>query len=240
MVPIHELRVVLPSPDAIHSPRDGMLAPRASDSEAARFTAGAPEPLMRVAVFEDVHHAQLGERYPHLFHPYEFCLEHPVIPYDTTRLLTWLRHVDTIMCEALVQKTGHGPMIREPNDGWWRRVEETNDNHVWPGDAFLVRRDEREYEYFTEPVKQLPADWTPCAGTLAQQRDERMRAHRTINKDRSKAQCIVCYDYLTVYTTSGNWRRKMVAYERGTPSPFSFEYYDARNHHPLFHDHLSS
>jgi hypothetical protein len=44
----------------------------------------------------------------------------------------------------------------------------------------------------------------------------------------------VVYDYLTVYTKEGKWRRKMVAYEQGTPSPFHFEYYDARNHHPLF------
>ena len=131
-------------------------------------------------------------------------------------------------------------MIREPNDGWWRRVEDENENRVWPGDAFLVRRDTREHEYFTEPPKQLPADWVPCAGTPAQQRDERARAMRTLNKDRAKAACTVVYDYITVYTTTGNWRRKLVAYEQGTPSPFHFEYYDARNHHPLFKDNLSS
>jgi hypothetical protein len=51
---------------------------------------------------------------------------------------------------------------------------------------------------------------------------------------------MVTYDYLTVYTKTGRWRRKMVAYEQGTPSPFTFEYYDARNHHPLFKDNLSA
>jgi hypothetical protein len=238
MNPIQELLIQLPSPTAANSPRNRPLPPpppRPTAEQEARAFSETASPLERIPLFEESHHATLRESYPHLHNPYRFCLEHFVI--DSEKLVgDWLRHNDTIICNRLTQKTDHGLMIREPNDGWWRRVEEENEPHVWPGDAFLVRRDEREYEYFTEPARQLPADWVPCAGTSAQQRDERVRAHRTLNKDRAKATCVVTYDYITVYTKMGRWRRKMVAYERGTPSPFTFEYYDARNHHPLFQD----
>jgi hypothetical protein len=230
MIPIHELRVELPSSDMIQSPRNRPMAPRASDFEAPTT---AEVKLERVAAFEEQHHDMLSESYPRLHNPYRFCLEHFAV-LDEEQIGSWLRYNDTIVCDRLTQKTDHGLMIREPNDGWWRRVEEENEPHVWPGDAFLVRRDEREYEYFTEPARQLPADWTPCAGTPSQQRDERARSIRSLNKSRTKASCMVVYDYLTVYTKEGKWRRKMVAYEQGTPSPFHFEYYDARNHHPLF------
>jgi hypothetical protein len=128
----------------------------------------------------------------------------------------------------LIKKIGHAPPIREPSDYWWRRIEEKHAGHVWPGDAFLVRTDHREYEYYTEPPRQLPADWMPCPGSTKEQHEERMRALYTLDKSRAKASCVVTYDYLTVYTTKGKWRRKMVAYEYSTPSPFRFEYYDAR------------
>jgi hypothetical protein len=236
MIPIHELRVELPADDIRRVPSSGSLAPRARDMEAIAATGVE---LERFALFEEQHHDALRESYPHLHNPYRFCFEHFVILGEEL-MNPWLRHNDTIICERLTEKINHGPMIREPNDGWWRRVEEENKDRVWPGDAFLVRRDERECEYFTEPMRQLPADWTPCAGTPPQQQDERVRALRTINKDRAKATCMVTYDYLTVYTKTGRWRRKMVAYEQGTPSPFTFEYYDARNHHPLFKDNLSA
>lgn len=228
MNPIHELLIQIPSPSA-NSPYNVPLPPRPTAEQEARAFSGV---LERLPMFEESHHATLRESYPHLHNPHRFCLEH--FPIESEELNSWLRHNDTILCEALIQKTDHGPMIREPADGWWRRVEEENAARVWPGDAFLVRRDEREYDYFTEPALQLPADWKPCPGTPAQQRDERSRSIRTLNKDRAKATCIVVYDYLTVYTKAGKWRRKMVAYEQGTPSPFHFEYYDARNHHPLF------
>jgi len=230
MNPIQELLIQLPSPTAVNSPRNRPPPPpRPRSTELGAFS-GA---LERVPVFEESHHATLRESYPQLYHPHRFCFEHFTVLGEEL-VGDWLCHNDTILCEALIQKTDHGPMIREPADGWWRRVEEENEARVWPGDAFLVRRDEREYEYFIEPVRQLPADWVPCAGTISQQLDERTRSHRTLNKSRAKASCMVVYDYLTVYTKAGNWRRKMVAYEQGTPSPFQFEYYDARNHHSLF------
>jgi hypothetical protein len=235
MIPIHELRIELPADDIRRVPSNGSLAPRASDMEAVAITGVE---LERFTLFEEQHHDMLRESYPHIFHPYQFCFEHPVVLGEEV-MNPWIRHNDIIVCDRLTQKTNHGPMIREPSDGWWRRVENANDNRVWPGDAFLVRRDERENEYFTEPERQLPTDWTPCAGTLAQQRDERFRARRTLNRNRAKISYMVIYDYLTVYTKTGKWRRKMVAYEKGTPSPFTFEYYDARNHHPLFEDDLS-
>jgi len=236
MNPIQELLIQLPSPSSANSPCNRPLPPpppRPTAEQEARAFSGITSPLERVPVFEESHHDTLRESYPHLYNLHRFCFEHFLI--DSEELVgNWLRHTDTILCEALIQKTDHGPMIREPADGWWRRVEEENESRVWPGDAFLVRRDEREYEYFTEPALQLPADWAPCAGTPSQQRDERARSIRTLNKSRAKASCMVVYDYLTVYTKAGKWRRKMVAYEKGTPSPFHFEYYDARNHHPLF------
>lgn len=231
MNPIHELLIHIPSPSAASSPCNGLPLPpppRPRSTEAVAFSGMTP--LERIPLSEESHHTMLCERYPHLHNPHRFCLEHFAIESEE-QMCDWLRHNDTILCEALIQKTDHGPMIREPSDRWWRRVEEENASHAWPGDAFLVRRDEREHDYFTEPMRQLPADWAPCAGTLAQQRDERARSQRSINKDRAKATCTVIYDYITVYTKAGKWRRKMVAYEKGTPSPFTFEYYDARNHH---------
>lgn len=229
MIPIHELRIQLPSPSSANERRAETMAPRASDSDAARAISGEPEPLMRIALFEESHHVLLHEHYASVFNPYEFCLEHREIPGED-QLNPWLRHSDTIVCDALVQKTGSIPYIREPSDYWWRRIEEKHAKQVWPGDAFLVRTDRREYEYFTEPPRQLPADWMPCPGSAKEQRDERMRALQTLDKTRAKASCVVVYDYLTVYTTKGKWRRKMVAYEHGSPSPFHFEYYDARAH----------
>jgi hypothetical protein len=235
MNPIHELLIQLPSPSTSNSPCNRPLPPppRPMAEQEARAFSGTASPLERIPLLEESHHATLRKSYPHLHNPYQFCFEHFAIESEEL-VCDWLRHNDTIVCNSLIQKTDHGLMIREPNDGWWRRVEEENVSRVWHGDAFLVRRDEREYEYFTEPARQLPADWTPCPGTPSQQRDERARSIRTLNKSRAKATCMVVYDYLTVYTKEGRWRRKMVAYEQGTPSPFTFEYYDARNHHPLF------
>jgi hypothetical protein len=155
------------------------------------------------------------------------CLEHPESLYEL-EIDAWHRVTDTIVCENLVRKTNHGYMIREPNDHWWRSVEDANEQRAQPGDTFLVRSDRRHYDY-SDPIIDLPADWKPCPGSIEQQYDERMRAYQTLNKDRIVKGCVVIYDYFTVRTQQGRWRRKMVAYEERTPSPFQFQYFDARD-----------
>ena len=155
MIPIHELRVELPSPRSADQ-HSRTLAPRASLSEEARVIAGE-EPLTRFSLFEEQHHVALHVHYASVFNPYEFCLEHREIPGED-QLNPWLRHSDTILCDALIKKMGHAPHIREPSDYWWRRIEEKHAGHVWPGDAFLVRTDHREYEYYTEPYHRLPIE----------------------------------------------------------------------------------
>jgi hypothetical protein len=155
------------------------------------------------------------------------CLEHPEVQ-NELEIDAWHRITDTIICDELIKKTNHGHMIREPSDHWWRSVEEANDQRAQHGDTFLVRSDRRHYDY-SDPMKHPPADWKPCAGSIEQQYDERMRVYQTLNKDRVVRSCTVIYDYFTVRTRSNRWRRKMVAYEDGTPSPFMYQYFDARD-----------
>jgi len=152
------------------------------------------------------------------------CLDHPE-SLNELEIDAWHRVTDTIICENLIKKMNHSHMIREPSDHWWRSVEDANEQRAQPGDTFLVRSDRRHY---TDPVKHLPINWKPCAGSIEQQEDEKIRAFHTLNKDRIINGCIV-YDYFTVRTRQGRWRRKMVAYEEHTPSPFDYQYFDARD-----------
>lgn len=177
----------------------------------------------------DYHHPEAD--YPVIHANQERCLEHRAIP-EEDHIRLYLRAEDTLVCEIMDQKTNHGRQIRQISDIWYRRIEDKNQDRVRPGDAFLVRTDTHERSYFCEPPVPLPVNWTPCPGTARQQWDERMRAYQTVNKDRKKEICTIVYDYLTVYMANGRWRRKMVAYEQGTPSPFPFEYYDTRAHNP--------
>jgi hypothetical protein len=201
---IPELRVELPTyTEMNHIRRSGAMTPRAVQYVAPRL-----------------YHFLINQGAPQ-------CLDHPY-SYNEMEIDPWHRITDTIVCDDLIKKTNHSHMIREPSDHWWRSVEDANDRRAQPGDTFLVRSDRRHYDY-SEPIKHPPADWKPCAGSIEQQHDEQLRVYQTLNKNRVTDSCVVVYDYFTVRTQAGRWRRKMVAYEEHTPSPFLYQYFDARD-----------
>jgi hypothetical protein len=162
------------------------------------------------------------------------CTVHRVIPIEE---MSSEPSTDDIVCEKLFAKTGIS-LMRSINSGWFTGVEydlsPTSDSRAHcraiQGDAFLVKRRIDQIPHYTAPEISLPTNWRPSDPTASvnDKRKEKLRAHRELNCDRPFEMIEFVWDYLTVYMGNGNWRRKTVVYENGTPSPFQHAYYDTR------------
>ena len=154
------------------------------------------------------------------------CLVHPFIPEEEKIGMTL---TDVEFCPDLIVKVGGFGMDRSSSPTKFDRLEEDKLHNTVPGDAFLIRRREEDMKYFTSPEIPVPANWKPNDpnAPLKEQRKEKVDLYRSLNAARSSIITKVVWDYFTVRTTNG-WRRKTVAYEKGTLSPFEFQYFDTR------------
>jgi len=153
------------------------------------------------------------------------CIVHPFIPDEEKIGMTC---TDIEFCTDLIVKVGGYGMDRSPSPTKFDRLEEKLHRAI-PGDAFLIRRREEDMKYFTSPEIPVPTNWKPSDpnAPLKEQRKEKVDLYRSLNASRSSSFAKVVWDYFTVRTENG-WRRKTVAYEKGTPSPFEFQYFDTR------------
>ena len=137
---------------------------------------------------------------------------------------------DVKFCPDLIRNIGDGGLDRSPSQAKFDHLEQKLSlEPVEPGDAFLVIRREEAWKCFTSPEIPLPSTWAPSDpnAPLWEQRKEQVAAWCSLNASRSKGVVSIVWDFFTVRTTNG-WRRKTIVYEKGTPSPFEFQYYDTR------------
>jgi len=142
---------------------------------------------------------------------------------------------DMMFCPDMIRKIGGFGLDRTPSQAKFDHLEQklSPENRaaerIDPGDAFLVMRREEAWKCFTSPEIPLPSTWKPSNpnAPLWEQRKEQVAAWCSLNESRSRGVVSIVWDFFTVRTTNG-WRRKTVVYEKGTPSPFEFQYYDTR------------
>jgi len=159
------------------------------------------------------------------------CLVHP--EEEASGMTT----TDVMFCPDLIVKIGGFGLDRSPSQAKFDHLEQklSPENRaaerIDPGDAFLVMRREEDMKFFTSPEIPVPSSWKPsdANGTLKEQRKEKVDMYRSLNASRSRGIVSIVWDFFTVRTTNG-WRRKTVAYEKGTSSPFQFQYYDTRSY----------
>ena len=149
-----------------------------------------------------------------------------LVPLDEEKIGMTLTDVE--FCTDLIVQVGGYGMDRSPSPTKFDRLEEELQRAI-PGDAFLVNRREEDMKYFTSPEIPVPANWKPSDPNMPvkEQRKEKVDLYRSLNASRSSSFTKVVWDYFTVRTEDG-WRRKTVAYEKGTSSPFEFQYFDTR------------
>ena len=127
-------------------------------------------------------------------------------------------------------------MQRDPSPGRFDQLEmelspySGDPFRAIPGDAFLVSRRETNMLLYDDPEVPVPDDWVPTKlnTTSREKNKEKSVLYRSLNQARTTRDVRIVWDYFTVCTPLGGWRRKTIAYEEGTPSPFQFEYYDTR------------
>jgi hypothetical protein len=123
-------------------------------------------------------------------------------------------------CPHLAAKMGGFSEVRSIGDNWYRVEAQP---FVSRGEAFLVHSRDGEMKQYTEPERVLPADWVPQSADPR----EKWRALIELNKDRAYNVVVITWDFFTIRTNIG-WHRLTVTYEKGTPSPFQYEYTDTR------------
>ena len=152
------------------------------------------------------------------------CLVHP------EKETSGMTATDVKFCPDLIRNIGDGGLDRSPSQAKFDHLEQKLSlEPVEPGDAFLVIRREEAWKCFTSPEIPLPSTWAPSDpnAPLWEQRKKQVAAWCSLNASRSTGVVSIVWDFFTVRTTNG-WRRKTIVYEKGTPSPFEFQYYDTR------------
>ena len=137
--------------------------------------------------------------------------------------------IDPQINEAL----GWRYQIRHPNTLWWVEGEARN-RYVPAGDGILFRRDENIYNVPLSPLPSLPEESKKWSW-----RERNVWTETELSKIPKKKVTVICeygsrrcvegepvLDYegkVIRHRWAGEWRREMVAFLEGTPSPFFFD-----------------
>ena len=225
------LQVILPVFDASKPLSSGSIPPRPTkeDEEWCIAHPGQPQRPATNSVF--VRFSQ----YPRVNVGLPPYLVHPFIPNEDTMGMTL---TDVEFSHDLTVKIGGIGMSRDPSPGKLDMLEHTLSPEstsdapyrAIPGDAFLAGRRETDMTVYIDPEVPVPDDWSPSDPNASprEKNKEKAALYRSLNASRSSRIVRIVWDYFTVRTPAGGWRRKTIAYEEGTPSPFQFEYYDTR------------
>jgi len=226
---MNSLQVILPEVDASWTRSSGVLPPRPTkeDEEWCIAHPGQPQRPMQIpARVSFSQYARMNVGLPR-------CMVHPFIPNEDKMGMTL---TDVEFCPDLIVKIGGISMSRDPSPGKLDMLEHmlspesTNDApyRAIPGDAFLAGRRKTDMTVYIDPEIPVPDDWIPRDPNASprEKNKEKAALYRSLNASRSSRIVRIVWDYFTVRTPAGGWRRKTIAYEEGTPSPFQFEYYD--------------